>query len=598
MKKTDPADADLCMEARNGKEGSPAKTKEHVAGIILETVRKKAVLSLGIAITVCGAVIVSLFPPLVLGTVVDRLSAGESLAFSLVFAYFALTALTGIMEAEREGLLTVFGQKITHALRSRLMAKMQRLTADGLTHLEPGALVSRFVGDVDTVENLFTSGIISMFADACRIVSILAVIWFRNRGLSLVLLVLLPVLFLFTRTVQKHMLTAQMENRRAVSRASGCVPETLHNIRTIHTLGKENYMEQRYDRYIGDSYQAMEKTNFYDAVYSPVILILNALVVAIVMLLSASGNPKVLTLFGMSAGTAVAVMNYISQIFTPVESLGMEIQTIQSAIAGVRRINEFLGQKEKLDPVAGNTGAMRERAEQEVSMQGTGAALKQNPVAGEKSRDCTAEQNPAVEFRNVTFGYDEHMVLNHLSFQVQQGEQVTLSGRTGAGKSTILKLLLGLYAPNEGQVLLHGRPVSEIRDTERRKLFGYVEQSFHQVPGTVKDQITLFDKNISMEAVKKAAVLTGLDETIMQMEHGYDTECTPELFSQGQWQLLSIARAAAADPELLLLDEITANLDAETEQAVLKALKQVSADRTVISISHRTMAELGRIISI
>ena len=143
------------------------------------------------------------------------MSAGEQLAFSLVIAYFALTALTGMMEAVREGLLTVFGQKITHALRSRLMAKMQRLTADGLTHLDPGALVSRFVGDVDTVENLFTSGIISMFADACRIVSILAVIWFRNRGLSLVLLVLLPVLFLFTRTVQKNMLAAQLENRRA-----------------------------------------------------------------------------------------------------------------------------------------------------------------------------------------------------------------------------------------------------------------------------------------------------------------------------------------------------------------------------------------------
>ncbi len=564
--------------------------EEHVGGIILQTVRKKALLSAGIAVTVCGAVVVSLFPPLVLGTVVDRLSTGQSLALSLVIAYFALTALTGMMEAAREGLLTVFGQKITHALRSRLMAKMQRLTADGLTHQEPGALVSRFVGDVDTVENLFTSGIISMFADACRIVSILAVIWFRNRGLSLVLLVLLPFLFLFTRTVQKNMLAAQLANRRAVSRASGCVPETLHNIRTIHTLGKERYMEQRYDQYIGDSYQAMEKTNFYDAVYSPVILILNAVVVAVVMLLSASGNPKVLTLFGMSAGTAVAVMNYISQIFTPVESLGMEIQTIQSAIAGVKRINEFLAQEEMPERESRKAGAVAEQAAQ--------VSLDAQQVPGKHAGSAAAETVPVVEFRDVTFGYDEHTVLNHLSFQVQKGEQVTLSGRTGAGKSTILKLLLGLYDPKAGQVLLHGKPVSEIRDSERRKIFGYVEQSFHRVPGTVRDQIALFDPDITMEDVKAAAVLTGLDETIMQLEHGYDTMCTPELFSQGQWQLLSIARAAAADPELLLLDEITANLDAETEQSVLKALKQVSADRTVISISHRTMAELGRIIPI
>lgn len=541
--------------------------REKVSSIIRQTVQKTAVLSFGIALAVCGAVVVSLLPPLVLGNAIDRLSNGESLTVSLVIAYFVLTALTGILESAREGLLTVFGQKITHALRSHLMAKTQRLTAQELTQIEPGAMVSRFVGDVDTVENLFTSGIISMFADACRIVSILFVIWSRNRGLSLVLLVLLPILFLFTRIVQKNMLAAQLENRRAVSRASGCVPETLHNIRTIHVLGKEPYMEQRYDQYIRDSYRAMEKTNFYDAVYSPVILIFNAVVVAVVMLLSASGNPKVLPLFGMSAGTAVAVINYISQIFTPVESLGMEIQTIQSAIAGVRRINEFLGLEEKKKPFAG------------------AAASVEKP-------------DKVVEFRDVTFGYDEHTVLNHLSFQVQQGEQVTLSGRTGAGKSTILKLLLGLYDPQAGQVLLHGRPVSEIQDLERRKRFGYVEQSFHQVPGTVKDQITLFDPDISMEAVKRAAVLTGLDETIMQMEHGYDTVCTPELFSQGQWQLLSIARAAAAEPELFLLDEITANLDAETEQAVLKALKQVSEDRTVISISHRIAAEFGRIIQV
>lgn len=150
----------------------------------------------------------------------------------------------------------------------------------------------------------------------CKIVSILVVIRMKNAGLALLLLVLLPFLYWFTRTVQKNMLKAQIENRRAVGKASGHVPETLHNIRTIHTLGKERYMEQRYDEYIAESYRAIERTNFYDAIYSPVILILNAVVVAVVMLFSASGNARVLTMFGMSAGTAVAVINYISQIFT------------------------------------------------------------------------------------------------------------------------------------------------------------------------------------------------------------------------------------------------------------------------------------------
>lgn len=543
------------------------RNKEKAGSIVMQTVWEKKWLSLGILVAVCTAIITALFPPLILGRIIDMLTQGQEVSIGMVMLYFGLLALTGIMESAREGLLTVFGQKITHALRSRLMAKFIRLSADSINHQEPGALVSRFVGDVDTVENLFTSGIISMFADACKIISILAVIWFRNKGLALVLVVLIPFLFWFTRHVQKNMLAAQLENRRAVSRVSGHVPQTLHNIRTIHSLGKEAYMEQRYDEYIEESYRAMEKTNFYDAVYSPVILILNAIVVAVVMLFSASGNQQVLSLFGMSAGTAVAVINYISQIFFPIESLGMEIQTIQSAIAGVSRINEFFDLPEV------------------------------EKVASQPDEKCR-ENAPFVELQDVTFGYDDRMILEHLNIQVMEGEQVTLSGRTGAGKSTIFKLLLGLYAPINGKVLIQGKKAAEISAGERRSLFGYVEQSFHMVPGTVKEQITLYDDTISPEQVIKASKLTGLHDTIMSLEHGYDTICTPELFSQGQWQLLSIARAAVAEPKLLLLDEITANLDADTERAVLLALKKVSENRTVISISHRVMAETGRVIPI
>ena len=556
------------------------KQKRQVKSVILETIKKQKMLSAGILIAVIGAVVAALIPPLILAKIIDTVTAGNEAAFSVILLYFVLLALTGILEAAREGLLTVFGQKITHALRSSLMDKFVSLTADSVNKQEPGTLVSRFVGDVDTVENLFTSGIISMFADVCKIISILVVIWFQNRGLTLVLLVLLPFLFWFTRHVQKNMLAAQIENRKAVGRASGHVPETLHNIRTIHCLAKEAYMEERYDTYIGESYAAMERTNFYDAVYSPVILILNAVVVAVVMLLSASGNHMVLTFFGMSAGTAVAVINYISQIFSPVESLGMEIQTIQSAIAGIHRINEFFALEEKQIVEKDSETAAEECVEQ---------------MAGGHSENKTADV-PFVEFRDVTFGYDEHVVLDHLNLKVMDAEQVTLAGRTGAGKSTILKLLLGLYEPQGGEVLIHGRPAAAVREEEKRKLFGYVEQTFHMVPGTVRDQITLYDETIPADRVKAVAELTGLDDVIESSENGYDTKCTPELFSQGQWQLLSIARAAVAEPQMLLFDEITANLDAETEKAVLLALKRVAKDRTVISISHRTSAELGRII--
>ena len=515
-------------------------------------------LTVGTVLCVAASVAVSLLPPLLLARVIDRLTAGLPLSFLAVLLYFGSLALEGVLTSAQESLLVLFGQRMTHALRSEMSRKLSRLPAGTLAEQNPGEVAARFSGDVDTVEALFTSGIISMAADACRIVSIMGVIAVKNTGLALILLLVLPLFAVFTRYVQKRMLAAQLDNRRAVAAVSGQVPETLHNIRTIRALGLEDYMERRYDRCIGDSYAAMERTNFYDAVYSPVVLLLNAVVVGIVMLLSASGNAQLLTLFGMSVGTSVAVINYISRIFAPIESLGMEIQTIQSAMAGVRRIDTFLDQPERTIPPA-----RREAARGDV------------------------------EFAHVTFGYGERHVLKDFSMTVKQGEQVTLVGRTGAGKSTVFKLLLGLYQPENGTVTIGGVKVGDITDRERRTCIGCVEQHFSRVPGTVLEQITLGDPQITGEMARAAAALAGIDAAIRALPEGYDTVCTEGLFSQGEWQLLSIARAAAADPAVLLLDEITANLDAETEARVLEALRRASAGRTVLSVSHRVYEDLG-----
>lgn len=515
-------------------------------------------LTVGTVLCVAASVAASLLPPLLLARVIDRLTAGLPLSFLAVLLYFGSLALEGVLTSAQESLLVLFGQRMTHALRSEMSRKLSRLPAGTLAEQNPGEVAARFSGDVDTVEALFTSGIISMAADACRIVSIMGVIAVKNTGLALILLLVLPLFAVFTRHVQKRMLAAQLDNRRAVAAVSGQVPETLHNIRTIRALGLEDYMERRYDRCIGDSYAAMERTNFYDAVYSPVVLLLNAVVVGIVMLLSASGNAQLLTLFGMSVGTSVAVINYISRIFAPIESLGMEIQTIQSAMAGVRRIDAFLDQPERTIPPA-----RREAARGDV------------------------------EFAHVTFGYGERHVLKDFSMTVKQGEQVTLVGRTGAGKSTVFKLLLGLYQPEAGTVTIGGVKVGDITDRERRTCIGCVEQNFSRVPGTVLEQITLGDPQITGEMARAAAALAGIDAAIRALPEGYDTVCTEGIFSQGEWQLLSIARAAAADPAVLLLDEITANLDAETEARVLAALRRASAGRTVLSVSHRVYEDLG-----
>lgn len=556
------------------KKTMPSKAHHEILTAVGSICTQNLLLPIALVITVVGAVVTALVPPLILEKIVDELTAGNPMPIVQAFSYFGVVALAGLLESTRESLLIVFGQKLTHGLRSQMCEKLSHLSADMLSKMDAGTIASRFVGDVDTLETLFTSGIISMFADACTMIGIYAVLWQKNRGLAITLLAILPLIALFTRHVQKKMLAAQMDSRKAAARTSGLVPEAIHCIRMIHVFGKEGFMRKRYDRTLQEGYAAMERTNFYDALYSPVILITDALVTGIVMLLSASSGPEVRMFFGMSVGTAVAVISYISRIFSPIESIGMEIQTIQEALAGAKRVGEFLELPTRLETSV-------EAGEKVMTELGKASAGTASPVA-------------CISLEDVSFGYEEEkMVLEHLSFEIKTGEQVTMTGRTGAGKSTIFKLLLGLYRPQKGCVKIYGQDAYLLPDSIRRRLFGCVEQSFKRVPGTVLEQITLSDPTISREDAVEAAKLAGLHEVIAGMEQGYDTPCTDALFSQGQWQLLSIARAVAAKPSILLLDEITANLDVGTEQEVLYALRRAGENRTVVSISHRLYEKMG-----
>lgn len=556
------------------KKTMPSKAHHEILTAVGSICTQNLLLPIALIITVVGAVVTALVPPLILEKIVDGLTAGNPMPIAQAFSYFGVVALAGLLESTRESLLIVFGQKLTHGLRSQMCEKLSQLSADTLSKMDAGTIASRFVGDVDTLETLFTSGIISMFADACTMIGIYAVLWQKNRGLAITLLAILPLIALFTRHVQKKMLAAQMDSRKAAARTSGLVPETIHCIRMIHVFGKEGFMRKRYDRTLQEGYAAMERTNFYDALYSPVILITDALVTGVVMLLSASSGPEVRMFFGMSVGTAVAVISYISRIFSPIESIGMEIQTIQEALAGAKRVGEFLELPTRLETSV-------EAGEKVMTKLGKASAGTDSPVA-------------CISLEDVSFGYEEEkMVLEHLSFEIKTGEQVTMTGRTGVGKSTIFKLLLGLYRPQKGCVKIYGQDAYLLPDSIRRRLFGCVEQSFKRVPGTVLEQITLSDPTISREDAVEAAKLAGLHEVIAGMEQGYDTPCTDALFSQGQWQLLSIARAVAAKPSILLLDEITANLDVGTEQEVLYALRRAGENRTVVSISHRLYEKMG-----
>ena len=538
------------------------RSETSVTRIIGGTIRASKALSALLLAAIAGSVLFALLPPLVLEQIVDALAERRQVTVSLAAGYFLLVAASGLLDAAKESLITVFGQKVTHRVRSAMSAKLLRLPAAYYIEKEPGVTASRFVNDVNTVDSLFASGVISMAADVCRLFSILLVIFTRSTGLGLLLLAAAPLLFWMTRVFQKRMLAAQLESRVAVGRTNQQIPETLKNIRTIRVFHREDYMQRRYGDAIEQGYRAQERSNFYDAVYSPIVVTVSALLVGIVMAASAQGGAA-RSFFGMSAGTAAALIAYVGSFFDPLESIGMEIQNIQSAVAGVRRINEFLREPE------------REK--------------------GAKAPGSVPTGVPAVQLSGVSFSYGkgEREILRDFDLTVQEGESVLLAGRTGAGKSTLVKLILGLNEPEAGQVRVFGTPPAGIPEAEKRRWFGYVEQQFRPVPGTVGDQVSLQDPQVSEEQIRKALVTVGLWDTVQSLPEGINTPCGEGLFSQGQLQLLSIARAIVLEPKLLLLDEITANLDSKTEAQVLAALQAASLHRTVLSISHRLYEENG-----
>lgn len=504
--------------------------------------------------TIFLSLFLSILPPLVLQRAIDALTEGKADSSLLLFwglLYFLLTALSGLSEGMRETLITMFGQSVTKRIRQAMAAKLSRLPPAFFTGRGEGSTASLFVNDVDTLEDLFDSGIISMAVDGCRLFSILAAVYWLSFGLFLLLLAALPFLFLLTRTFQHHMLTAQIENRKAIASTNELIPETCRNIRTIRLLSCEYFMKKRYAAAIKKSFQSMEKTNFYDSIYSPIILTTSALLISLMAILSVS--PEGATLFGMTAGTAAALIAYVGKIFSPLESLGMEIENIQSAMAGVHRIREFMEEEEMTLP-----------------------------------KEQGKKNDLPLRISHLSFSYEkDHPLFKDFSLTLEAGCHLTLTGRTGSGKSTLFKLITGLYLPDSGTIALFGMNPAAIPPKERRKIFGIVSQSFPMIDGTVRDQITLGDMRITDTMTASALRISGLYETVMALPQKLDTLFQDSLFSEGEKQLLSIARALVFQPPLLLLDEMNAHLDSLTEQKVMDALSRASSHRTVLSISHR-----------
>ncbi len=532
---------------------------------ILKILRQNPLLSFALLFVIVAVVLLSLIPPQLLKMIIDQnlvLKTNQGL-LRLTFVYLAVLILIGFFDFLKGGLLTVFGQKIVKGLRMEMTLKLERISTTYFSANQPGSITSRFTNDVENVNSLFADGVISMMIDCFKIVGIVVSIWYFSVKLGILALCLVPVIYFVTRAFQRRMLAAQIKNLEQIGRVNSHISESLKNVHMIKSFSKEAYMEELYRGRLEDNFRTLDRVNFYDSCYSPIIQVMRALVIALIVLLSTDQ----VQFLGISVGMVAASIELFTNLFAPIETLGTELQNVQKGISGVERINRFV-----LEP--------EEPAKD--------AALTANLILqGIRTAGMRIEQ--------VSFAYDaDQPVLRDLNLAIPYGANVTFTGRTGVGKTTLFRLIMGLLQPTSGRIELGGTDVYRIPNSEKRRIFGYVEQQFSFILGTVAEQISLADETIRLEQVEKAMRFVGLHDYVMKMANGYATVVGSDGgdFSQGQKQLLSIARAIVADPAILLLDEVTANLDSATEANIVTVLQKAEEGRMVLSISHRITSML------
>lgn len=540
--------------------------KYNVKISVINTVKNNKIIIVLLLVLVAASTVLNIVPPLIMKQLIDynfTLKTDDKIISTAVI-YIMVIYATGAVNFLKEAVLTILGQGITKDIRLLMMEKLEKLSASYFSKNESGQIASRLINDVDAVSSMFTSGIAGMVIDLFKIIGVLISVFYLSSGLGIISVVLLPAIYFITRFFQKKMLAAQVENRKQVGEVNNHIAESFKNIFMIKSFSRESYMENKYSLILENNYNTLEKVNFYDSIFSPVIRIIRAAVIAVVAVMSS----EELAYLGISVGMAAASIDLISSLFTPVENLGMELQSIQKSLSGVKRVDEFLGEEEDI------------KNNVEVS-----------------NMDLNRIE---IKFNNVSFAYEKGKeVLKNISIQINPCENVAFTGRTGVGKSTLFKLVVGLLRPTEGNITINGTDVLHIPNKDKRKIFGYVEQNFHMIKGTVADQVSLGDKDISIDQIKNTLDMVGLLEYVEGLENGCDTVVKNDnIFSQGQKQLLSIARALVNNPPVLILDEITANLDSVTEEKIVSVLERAGENRTILSISHRlsSMAAADKIV--
>jgi ATP-binding cassette subfamily B protein len=530
-----------------------------LAQALTETVKKNYPYAVLLILAIAAGAVISAWPSLVLKQIVDGpLASGGQGLWQYAFQYLGAILLLGLSDLVREYGSMVFGQRMLLNIRSKMLDRLRLLPMSYYLEVPAGETISRFTADIDAVNTLFTSGIISAVADLLKIIGLIVALFSLSPTLGYIALGALPIIYLLADYFRKNIYRKQLVVRKRVSDINTGIQEIFSGMKVIKVFGRERFFAGRFEPLLENHRIAMNANSIYDAWFPCITQTLRASVIAIAIFIGASNNMTSISL-GLSLGTLAAAADLFIRLFDPIETAATGIQTIQQAMAGLNRIKAFFNQEIE-------------------------TAEKTDAFEAGKVDDIT------VVIENVRFAYQNGKdVLNGASMAIPTGAKAAIAGRTGSGKTTLMNLIAGLYPPKSGRITVGGVDPYLLPPSARRRLLGIVPQTVILFDGTIYENVTLRDDSITREQAEQALKTVGLYDIIQRLPDGLDTVIGEgkQKLSFGQTQLLSLARAIVTDPPLLLLDELTSGLDAVTERQVLSAIRNISTSKTIITISHR-----------
>ena len=491
--------------------------------------------------------LLTLIPPQLLRIIVDDIFINSDYKRLFIFSllYMLVFVFINLINFLKEILLVVISNGIGKDIRLSMLKKVNRMSYNNFLKYDSGTLEAFFSNDVDEINTLITSGVISMAIDGIKMIGIIISIFLYDYLFGLITLLIIPLIVIFTLWIRKMMYKAQLANRKLEGSINNLVLENLDNIVTIKSFRIYDKIEEKYNNVLSNHFKTNQKVNTYDAMFSPVMQILKTSLIVLIIVLSTINE----NLFGVSIGVLVSLIDLITSLFTPLENLGMEIQTIQKSFAAIKRINDFFKLEEDDEKL-------------------------ENVVINDK--------NIVLEFKDVTFSYDgKENVLKHFNLKISNNDRLVLKGKSGSGKSTIFKLAYGLIKPTSGSVTINNIPTYLLPNELKRKFFGIVYQDYFFSNGTIKEELTLLNNNISHEKIYKVLSLVGLSR-ITNINEKLNTND----YSTGELSMFNIARAILLDSKVLFLDEMNAKIDAVNAKHIIDVIDNVSKDKLVLSINH------------